>query len=112
MRQPAPGRFVDVGGRALHFNASGQGKPVVVLEAGIAASSISWSLVQERVARFTTVLSYDRAGFGWSLAAATPAGAATKIRVRPHVSAVPTPLPAGAATPIRVHLRASAVIRG
>ena len=69
MRQPAPGRFVDVGGRALHFNASGQGKPVVVLEAGIAASSISWSLVQERVARFTTVLSYDRAGFGWSEAA-------------------------------------------
>jgi pimeloyl-ACP methyl ester carboxylesterase len=39
---------------------------VVVLEAGIAASSVSWSLVQDRVARFTTVLSYDRAGFGRS----------------------------------------------
>jgi pimeloyl-ACP methyl ester carboxylesterase len=41
-------------------------RPVVVLEAGIAASSVSWSLVQERIARFTTVLSYDRAGFGFS----------------------------------------------
>ena len=39
---------------------------MVVLEAGIAASSISWSLVQDRVAEFTTVVSYDRAGFGWS----------------------------------------------
>jgi pimeloyl-ACP methyl ester carboxylesterase len=50
----------------LHAQVTGQGRPVVVLEAGIAASSVSWSLVEERVARFTTVLSYDRAGFGWS----------------------------------------------
>jgi pimeloyl-ACP methyl ester carboxylesterase len=50
----------------LHVWASGHGKPVVVLEAGIAASSVSWSLVQPRVAEFTRVLSYDRAGFGWS----------------------------------------------
>jgi pimeloyl-ACP methyl ester carboxylesterase len=66
MKIPAPGRMLDIGDRALHMHASGQGLPVVVLEAGIAASSVSWSLVQERVARFTTVLSYDRAGFGWS----------------------------------------------
>jgi len=38
----------------------------VVLEAGIAASSVSWCLVRPLVAQFTTVLSYDRAGFGWS----------------------------------------------
>jgi pimeloyl-ACP methyl ester carboxylesterase len=38
----------------------------VVLEAGIAASSLSWSIVQNRIAAFTTVMSYDRAGFGWS----------------------------------------------
>jgi pimeloyl-ACP methyl ester carboxylesterase len=50
----------------LHVWASGSGKPVVVLEAGIAASSVSWSLVQPRVAEFTRVMSYDRAGFGWS----------------------------------------------
>ncbi len=50
----------------LHVQVAGQGGPVVILEAGIAASSVSWSLVQNRVAAFTTVLSYDRAGFGWS----------------------------------------------
>jgi pimeloyl-ACP methyl ester carboxylesterase len=50
----------------LHVQIEGQGEPVVVLEAGIAASSLSWSLVQKQIAEFTTVVSYDRAGFGWS----------------------------------------------
>jgi pimeloyl-ACP methyl ester carboxylesterase len=66
MRIPPPGRMVDVGGRRLHVNLAGQGSPVVVLEAGIAASSISWALVWEKIAGFTTVVTYDRAGFGWS----------------------------------------------
>jgi pimeloyl-ACP methyl ester carboxylesterase len=68
-RFPPPGRLVNVGGRRFHIQVHGEGNPVVVLESGIAASSINWSMVQERVARFTTVLSYDRAGFGWSDAA-------------------------------------------
>jgi pimeloyl-ACP methyl ester carboxylesterase len=60
------GRFVEVGGTKLHFQVEGQGSPAVVLEAGIAASSVSWCLVRPLVAKFTTVVSYDRAGFGWS----------------------------------------------
>jgi pimeloyl-ACP methyl ester carboxylesterase len=63
---PPPGRMVDVGGRRLHVNVAGQGGPIVLLEAGIAASSLSWVLVSKQVAEFTTVVSYDRAGFGWS----------------------------------------------
>ena len=62
----APGRLVDIGGRRLHVDVRGQGGPVVVFEAGIAASSLSWCLVQDRVAEFATAVSYDRAGFGWS----------------------------------------------
>lgn len=65
-RYPAPGRIMDVGSCRLHLNQQGTGRPVVVLEAGIAASSISWSHVQPRVAEFTTACSYDRAGLGWS----------------------------------------------
>jgi len=57
---------VDVGGRRLHIDIAGQGSPVVILEAGIAASSLSWALVAKHVAEFTTVVTYDRAGFGWS----------------------------------------------
>jgi pimeloyl-ACP methyl ester carboxylesterase len=76
------GSFVDVNGRKLHFQMEGQGSPVVALEAGIAASSLSWCLVRPLVARFTTVLSYDRAGFGWSdpaLHACTAADAAADL---------------------------------
>ena len=48
------------------MQVAGCGSPTVVLEAGIAASSVSWALVQHRIAAITTVVSYDRAGFGWS----------------------------------------------
>jgi pimeloyl-ACP methyl ester carboxylesterase len=44
----------------------------VLLESGIAASSLSWTVVQPAIARFTRVCAYDRAGLGWSEAPATP----------------------------------------
>src|SRR5580700_1141251 len=66
MKIPPPGRMLDVGGRKLHVNVLGHGSPAVILEAGIAASSLSWALVAKQVAAFTTVVTYDRAGFGWS----------------------------------------------
>lgn len=65
-RYPAPGEMVDVGGHRLHMHKQGYGGPTVVLESGIAASSVSWQLIQSEVAKFTTVVSYDRAGLGWS----------------------------------------------
>ena len=48
MKIPPPGRMVDIGGRSLHLNVLGRGGPIVILEAGIAASSLSWSLVAGR----------------------------------------------------------------
>jgi pimeloyl-ACP methyl ester carboxylesterase len=65
-RYQAPGRFVRADGVKLHVQIAGVGTPPVLLEAGIAASSLSWSLVQPRIAEFTRVISYDRAGFAWS----------------------------------------------
>lgn len=69
---PPPGRMVDVGGCKLHLRVSGSGGPAVVLESGIAATSLSWALVEPALAQFTTVVSYDRAGLGWSDPAVTP----------------------------------------
>ncbi len=66
MKIPPPGRLVDIGGRRLHLDARGKGRPTVVLEAGIAASSLSWCLIHDRVAEFATAIGYDRAGLGWS----------------------------------------------
>ncbi|MBI4889897.1 MAG: alpha/beta fold hydrolase [Acidobacteria bacterium] len=66
-RFPPPGRIAD----GLHLLEAGSGAPAVVLEAGIAASSLSWRLVQEPLSRDTAVMAYDRAGFGWSAGGAT-----------------------------------------
>lgn len=61
-----PGRLVDVGGHRVHVTCAGEGGPLVLLESGIAASSLSWALVQPEVAAFTRVCAYDRAGLAWS----------------------------------------------
>lgn len=63
---PPSGRLVDIGGRKLHACVTGEGGPTVILEAGMGGCSIGWSLVQQELTRHSTVLSYDRAGFGWS----------------------------------------------
>jgi pimeloyl-ACP methyl ester carboxylesterase len=66
---PAPGRLIDVGGWRLHLNCTGPARgsaPTVILEPGIGAFSVEWSLVQPLVARQVRVCSYDRAGDGWS----------------------------------------------
>jgi pimeloyl-ACP methyl ester carboxylesterase len=65
-RFPAPGELIDVGGHRLHVTCSGTGRPAVVLEAGIAASSLSWAAVAPSVAQFTRACTYDRAGLAWS----------------------------------------------
>ena len=62
----APGMLVDVDGYQLHMLRSGAGSPAVVLDAGLAGFSLDWALVVPRVALFTTVIAYDRAGYGWS----------------------------------------------
>jgi pimeloyl-ACP methyl ester carboxylesterase len=62
----APGVLIDVGGHRLHVACSGAGRPLVLLEAGIAASSLSWAAVQPAVSDITRVCVYDRAGLAWS----------------------------------------------
>ncbi len=66
---PPPGRLIDVGGRKLHVNCTGESKgtgPTVILESGASSFAIDWSLVQPAIARSYRVCSYDRAGSGWS----------------------------------------------
>jgi pimeloyl-ACP methyl ester carboxylesterase len=68
----APGRLVDVDGFRLHLHCVGSGGPAVIFDAALGASSISWTLVQERVSAFARACAYDRAGFGWSDAGPMP----------------------------------------
>jgi pimeloyl-ACP methyl ester carboxylesterase len=78
-RFPAPGRLVDVGGHRLHLNVMGQptAGPTVVLEAGMASMSANWAWVRDELARDGRVVSYDRAGLGWSDDGHQPMDAAT-----------------------------------
>ncbi len=65
---PPPGRMADAGGRRLHLNVMGQDRrgPTVVLEAGGTSFSPQWARVQPGISGFARVVSYDRAGLGWS----------------------------------------------
>ena len=73
-RYAPPGTFVEVNGQRLHVVCAGTGEPLVLLEAGIAASSLSWTRVMPGVAAFTRACAYDRAGLGWSDPARAPRG--------------------------------------
>lgn len=63
-RFPPPGRMID----GLHLRKLGDRGPVVFFEAGIAASCLNWNAIQSQLADSASTFSYDRAGFGWSVA--------------------------------------------
>src|SRR5688572_23555298 len=67
-----PGEMVDVGGYRLNTLCKGDAPgPSVVIEAG-GVGAIGYLAVQDEIARFARVCSYDRAGLGWSDSAAWP----------------------------------------
>lgn len=70
-RFPAPGKYVDVDGRRIHLLDEGAG-PSVVLEAGIASTSLAWITIQRILKKEARVIAYDRAGLGWSDRGRTP----------------------------------------
>jgi pimeloyl-ACP methyl ester carboxylesterase len=66
------GQLVDLGPYALHLECRGSGGPTVILEPGGGGSAASMGHITPAVARDSRVCVYDRAGRGWSDAAATP----------------------------------------
>lgn len=77
---PAPGRLVEVGGYRLHIYRSGSGAIPVVLVAANGGGVLDWYKVQPEVAKFTQVISYDRAGMGWSEANPEPRSSAQVVQ--------------------------------
>lgn len=61
-----------VNGHRLFGLLSGEGEPTVILDAGMGDTSEIWSKIQPEVAKFSQVLSYDRAGLGRSEKASIP----------------------------------------
>ena len=66
-RRFANGRFVTLcDGSRIFVRQQGSGRPAVVFEAGIGASSLNWRHIQQAIAQTTATFSYDRTGLGWS----------------------------------------------
>lgn len=80
-RYPAPGELVNVGNHRLHINAMGtdQNGPTVILDAGLGGFSSQWGWIQPAVSEFAPVVSYDRAGLGWSDPSNQPADPAQSV---------------------------------
>jgi len=71
--EPIPDSYAEPGtpvrladGRALNLRCSGEGRSVVLLEAGGNADSSTWYRLQPKLAALTRVCAYDRAGYGFS----------------------------------------------
>jgi pimeloyl-ACP methyl ester carboxylesterase len=93
-RFAAPGTLTPVGRHRLHVRCEGAGTPAVILEAGIAASSLTWSRVQPAIAQVTRVCSYDRAGLAWSESTSAPRSMesiVSELRLLLERTAVPPP---------------------
>src|ERR1700683_5291588 len=79
-----PGQLVDVGGFRLNFYCMGSGSPTVVFDSGWEDWAPAWSTVQPRIAKWTRVCSYDRAGAGFSDAGPMPR---TTVRIADELHA-------------------------
>jgi pimeloyl-ACP methyl ester carboxylesterase len=88
------GQAVDIGGRTLNLYCSGHGTPTVILEAGGNSPGYSLVVQQAKMAAFTHVCWYDRAGVGWSDAPPSPrtsASIASDLHEALHRAGVPPP---------------------
>jgi pimeloyl-ACP methyl ester carboxylesterase len=69
-------KYVDAGGHRLRMLICGRGQPTVVFEAGGYPASgnplEAWKRVQPEVSKFTSTISYDRAGIGLSASGPEP----------------------------------------
>ncbi|MEQ9426371.1 MAG: alpha/beta hydrolase [Cyclobacteriaceae bacterium] len=61
-----PGQMVDIGGYKLHFNVMGTNGPTIIIEPGAGSWSLQWFDVQQKLSENFRVITYDRAGYGWS----------------------------------------------
>lgn len=60
------GEMLDVGGYSLYVEDSGSGKVNVIFDSGMGDDLSVWNKVANKVSKFSRVITYDRAGLGWS----------------------------------------------
>ncbi len=74
LQNPHPsGKRIQASDTSLFIRVKGQGNPAVIIQTGLGSTSLEWWHIQDRLAKDTTVITYDRNAYGWSLASGTPA---------------------------------------
>ncbi len=76
---PRIGQAIDIGGRTLNLDCSGQGTPTVILEPGGNSPGYEQLWLQSQMAAFTRTCWYDRAGVGWSDPPSSPRTSASIV---------------------------------
>ena len=60
------GRYISAGKKNLYVKILGEGTPAVVIETDWGGLSSEWQGLQYELSKYTTVITYDRAGYGES----------------------------------------------
>jgi pimeloyl-ACP methyl ester carboxylesterase len=60
------GRYLSCGNKNLYIKPTGSGLPTIVIETAWGSLSAEWQPIQDELSKHTTVISYDRAGYGES----------------------------------------------
>jgi pimeloyl-ACP methyl ester carboxylesterase len=76
---PRIGQAIDIGGRTLNLDCSGQGTPTVILEPGGNSPGYAQLWLQSKMSAFTRTCWYDRAGVGWSDPPSSPRTSASIV---------------------------------
>jgi len=77
---PPSDQMISIGSHRLQIHLEGKGAPTVVIDAGVTDQLDNWRPLQERIARVTQVITYNRAGYGQSEPALCPDTAAVRRR--------------------------------
>jgi len=67
MRSPmSPGHMIVKDSRRWYVTVKGKGRFAVIIESRLGGSSAEWWPLQDALADYARVVTYDRAGYGWS----------------------------------------------
>jgi len=90
----AADEMIRVGSHRLEMHREGRGRPVVVIDAGLADGMDKLRPLSDRIARVTQVVTYNRAGYGRSEAGPLPRDAvreADELKAMLDAASVPAP---------------------
>jgi pimeloyl-ACP methyl ester carboxylesterase len=65
-RPKSPGEIIYLNDKRVYYTAKGKGSPTIVFVAGLGSTSAEWWAIQDELSASTGVLTFDRAGYGWS----------------------------------------------